>query len=593
MLAIVHLRCLAGVILAKGHIITVLQDNIYLPNFFVEKTLMFYADNPEALISYPELRFVAPDNHVNVNFLNDVSSTTVFNEPVTEGPQQQGWRPSNEGTMPKELWDNMRAGARGQFDWLECACCSLPYSVMVDLNGVDETLDTGDDCHEVNLRDRAKMLDYRTWSEGACPVQLIDHHRWDRSEVWTRFTRDTNIFRWDFMKQQMEFGEYPLRAPNNFELRLMSPPAPAALHPPRQAPDLFDGPRVRIVSPARGAWLTHPLITVEFSLEDFMLPGDGTVCLATTGQEQSICVDSLRPVTMAVHRRGTHIVHALVYDREMKLVAEHQVALVQDVPAPVGELGRMAGAGHASSGWVKGEASSVHSGLEKDAIREIFHRDHDLPKEQMLFVFNKDPAHYDTWRDGLWAALRLVARKYTIQYLNVNDIVVAEQPPINYHLRPGTFKFILGWGAFGSPTDYFLTQLHTVHRDPHPKALCIGGNAVPPHENVTDVYDLLFFETEWYRETIAFHPLIQQAFGINGNIYHKLRPRVDGRGQPVFEWDVLMVGHFLPWKRHLYLGTKQGRRLAVGEIYQVGPCMLAARARVALRFTRRSGMERR
>jgi hypothetical protein len=50
-----------------------------------------------------------------------------------------------------------------------------------------------------------------------------------------------------------------------------------------------------------------------------------------------------------------------------------------------------------------------------------------------------------------------------------------------------------------------------VHKDPHPKALCIGGNAVPPHANVTEVYNLLFFETEWYRDTISFHPLIHQV----------------------------------------------------------------------------------
>jgi hypothetical protein len=166
-----------GFVLARGHIVTVLQDNIYLPDFFVEKTLAFHADNPVGLISYPELRFVAPEGHVDINQLHDVSSVTVFKTPVQEGPQLEGWRPSNEGTMPKELWENMRIGARGQFDWLECACCSLPYSVMVELNGVDESLDTGDDCHEVNLRDRGKMLDFRTWSEGSCPVQLIDHHR--------------------------------------------------------------------------------------------------------------------------------------------------------------------------------------------------------------------------------------------------------------------------------------------------------------------------------------------------------------------------------------------------------------------------------
>lgn len=48
-----------------------------------------------------------------------------------------------------------------------------------------------------------------------------------------------------------------------------------------------------------------------------------------------------------------------------------------------------------------------------------------------------------------------------------------------------------------------------------------------------EVYDLLFFETEWYRETISFHPLIRQAFGINSNIYHELPPKLDENGERV------------------------------------------------------------
>jgi hypothetical protein len=32
-----------------------------------------------------------------------------------------------------------------------------------------------------------------------------------------------------------------------------------------------------------------------------------------------------------------------------------------------------------------------------------------------------------------------------------------------------------------------------------------------------------------------------QAFGINGNIYHKLPPKLDESGSRVYEWDVLMV----------------------------------------------------
>lgn len=77
---------------------------------------------------------------------------------MTEGPEYEGWKNANEGTMPKELWTNMYQGERIQFDWLECACCSVPYKALYELNGVDETLDTGDDCHEVNLKQRSQML---------------------------------------------------------------------------------------------------------------------------------------------------------------------------------------------------------------------------------------------------------------------------------------------------------------------------------------------------------------------------------------------------------------------------------------------------
>jgi hypothetical protein len=37
----------------------------------------------------------------------------------------------------------------------------------------------------------------------------------------------------------------------------------------------------------------------------------------------------VKRVTMAVHRRGTHILHALLYDPNFQLLAEHQVPLYQ------------------------------------------------------------------------------------------------------------------------------------------------------------------------------------------------------------------------------------------------------------------------
>lgn len=164
---------------------------------------------------------------------------------------------------------------------------------------------------------------------------------------------------------------------------------------------------------------------------------------------------------IGVHTPGVHVLRLLMYTSDGKLLAEAQVGIVQRIAASTGELGRLAAAAEAASGRIKGDASTVPSGLEIDAVQEVLRKEHDHPKETMLFVYNKDPAHVDSWKDGLWAALRIVARHYDIQYLNVNDIVVDQQPEVSYHIRPGTYKMILGWGAFGSPTDYFLTYIHT------------------------------------------------------------------------------------------------------------------------------------
>jgi hypothetical protein len=155
------------------------------------------------------------------------------------------------------------------------------------------------------------------------------------------------------------------------------------------------------------------------------------------------------------------VVRLIMYSSDGRLMSEAQVGIVQRVTVSTGELARLAEALGAASGRVKGYSNSVRSGLEIDAIQEVFRKEHDHPKESLLFVYNKDPVHVETWRDGLWAALRIIARYYDIQYLNVHDIVVEEQPEVAYHIIPGTYKLILGWGAFGSPTDYFLNYIHT------------------------------------------------------------------------------------------------------------------------------------
>jgi hypothetical protein len=79
------------------------------------------------------------------------------------------------------------------------------------------------------------------------------------------------------------------------------------------------------------------------------------------------------------------------------------------------------------------------------------------------------------WRS---AHLQLLRRDFSISTINVEP-AEAGGDVSGLSLKTPEWDFILGWGAFGSPTDAVMRSLH---KDGHksPRGLCIGGNAVLP-----------------------------------------------------------------------------------------------------------------
>jgi hypothetical protein len=73
------------------------------------------------------------------------------------------------------------------------SCFSLTWRLAAALNGVDEVLDLGDDCHEVNLLSRAKLMGIGAWNLGNVAVQLVEHHKWQRNHLWTRFLSSSRL----------------------------------------------------------------------------------------------------------------------------------------------------------------------------------------------------------------------------------------------------------------------------------------------------------------------------------------------------------------------------------------------------------------
>lgn len=160
-----------------------------------------------------------------------------------------------------------------------------------------------------------------------------------------------------------------------------------------------------------------------------------------------------------------------------------------------------------------------------------------------MITFIYDHKYPQYWQDGLCAALDLLEEEgYEIERINLHD---GKKANINVD------NVVVGWGAFGGPVDTFCKEL------PNRKALCIAGVTEEP--NWSTVYDVVFYETEWFGKALK-HPNKIKAFGINTDIYREVSmPKM---------WDTITVGAFALWKRQDKLIGKEGRRVAIGEVQE-------------------------
>ncbi len=172
---------------------------------------------------------------------------------------------------------------------------------------------------------------------------------------------------------------------------------------------------------------------------------------------------------------------------------------------------------------------------------------------KILFVY--DHEYPNLWRDGLWAALKILEKEFDITYHNLKT------DQIYYGFD---FDFVLGWGGFNSPVDKQMSNLDEIFwsldYEKIKKGLCIGGNAFPYHPG----YDVLFYETDWVKDYLKLEGNCVKAFGVNMDIYHEYEDRLK-----VF--DYISVGAFASWKRHFLLRGKKGLRLAIGQIQRNNP----------------------
>lgn len=177
-------------------------------------------------------------------------------------------------------------------------------------------------------------------------------------------------------------------------------------------------------------------------------------------------------------------------------------------------------------------------------------------KPKLLFVY--DHPRPDMWLDGLSAALNVLEEDFEVTRWNLFTDPIKPPKGSNEHIEP--WDFYLGWGAFGSKVDIMMQKWKNEEPNKHAhgwRGLCIAGNATPPEG--ANNYDVLFYETKWYRPQIDFHPNIVQAFGVNTDIFGPV-----SMSTPVV-WDYVGVGALANWKRWEKMIEKPGQKLVIGQ----------------------------
>lgn len=176
--------------------------------------------------------------------------------------------------------------------------------------------------------------------------------------------------------------------------------------------------------------------------------------------------------------------------------------------------------------------------------------------EKIAFVYSIDDERY--WKDGLYAALKILEKDYDIYRCNLASISSRDFAP-NFE----NMDFILVWGAFGS------RQVSQIAKIKKKKGVCIAGGPI----NHPDAYkfDVVFVETPWHvREFKKIGIDAKLAFGTNTELFKTFPSKM------LAIFYAIYPAAFAKWKRHKLFVEKygdSGRRhhsLAVGYMQPDG-----------------------
>ena len=173
---------------------------------------------------------------------------------------------------------------------------------------------------------------------------------------------------------------------------------------------------------------------------------------------------------------------------------------------------------------------------------------------------------------GFVAAMEILDKgtPYNISWINVYDMCTSTESSASHEMCTidpvripdfSVFHVIIVKSNWDWIVDSFARTVLAEY--PHVRTiLAISGVAPPPPNDAMLFYDVLVYETDWYRREYlasAGHPTIVQAFGINMDLM-KSDPAATKK------YDYLGIGTIVGYKRPWLIASKSGRRAWVGDV---------------------------
>lgn len=185
---------------------------------------------------------------------------------------------------------------------------------------------------------------------------------------------------------------------------------------------------------------------------------------------------------------------------------------------------------------------------------------------KIAFIWQGFSGRYGQWKDGLYAAMKLIEKEHKVGYFDftrhgITEILPTDYLPVNLQtIESFNPDVVLYWEAPVTNKGKDADNWFAVCALPYPKALLFAGGPLKAID-VKD-FDLVFVESQINEEDCEREGIpYKRAFGVNTRIMKPLNLEK--------KWDGILAATYASWKRHeLFAEALQSKGLAVGRVQE-------------------------